>query len=48
VVRDQEEQRWTKCETVLALRGSTTVKVELPLDRPQGRSEPIKGREFVG
>ena len=48
VVRDQEEQRWTKCETVLALPGSATVTVELPLDRPQGRSEPIKGREFVG
>jgi hypothetical protein len=49
VVRDQEEQRWTKCETVLALPGSATVTVELPLDRrPFGRSEPIKGREFVG
>jgi hypothetical protein len=33
VVRDQEEQRWTKCETVLALPGSATVKVEL-LDVP--------------
>ena len=33
VVRDQEEQRWITCETVLALRGSTTVKVEL-LDVP--------------
>ena len=29
VVRDQEEQRWTKCETVLALPGSATVRVEL-------------------
>jgi hypothetical protein len=29
VVRDQEEQRWTKCETVLALPGSPTVTVEL-------------------
>jgi hypothetical protein len=29
VIRDQEEQRWTKCETVLALPGSATVKVEL-------------------
>jgi hypothetical protein len=29
VIRDQEEQRWTRCETVLALPGSTTVKVEL-------------------
>ena len=33
VVRDQEEQRWITCETVLALRGSATVKVEL-LDVP--------------
>jgi hypothetical protein len=33
VVRDQEEQRWVTCETVLALRGSATVKVEL-LDVP--------------
>jgi hypothetical protein len=49
LVRDQEEQRWTKCETVLALPGSATVTVELPLDRrPYGRGEPIKGREFVG
>ena len=29
VIRDQEEQRWTKCETVLALPGSATVRVEL-------------------
>ena len=29
VVRDQEEQRWITCETVLALPGSATVKVEL-------------------
>jgi hypothetical protein len=29
VVRDQEEQRWTKCETVLALPGSAKVKVEV-------------------
>jgi hypothetical protein len=31
VVRDREEQRWTTCETVLALPGSATatVKVEL-------------------
>jgi hypothetical protein len=36
VVRDQEEQRWTKCETVLALPGSATVKVEL-VDRLEGR-----------
>jgi hypothetical protein len=49
VVRDQVEQRWTKCETVLALPGSATVTVELPLDRRSyGRGEPIKGREFVG
>ena len=33
VVRDQEEQRWVTCETVLALPGSATVKVEL-LDVP--------------
>jgi hypothetical protein len=36
VVRDQEEQRWTKCETVLALPGSATVKVEL-VDLFEGR-----------
>jgi hypothetical protein len=29
VVRDREEQRWTTCETVLALPGSATAKVEL-------------------
>ena len=29
VIRDQEEQRWTKCKTVLALPGSATVRVEL-------------------
>jgi uncharacterized lipoprotein YbaY len=29
VVRDQEEQRWITCETVLALPGSARVKVEL-------------------
>ena len=29
VVRDQEEQRWTRSETVLALPGSATVKVEV-------------------
>jgi hypothetical protein len=29
VLRDREEQRWTTCETVLALPGSATVKVEL-------------------
>jgi hypothetical protein len=29
VVRDQEEQRWITCETVVALPGSATVKVEL-------------------
>jgi hypothetical protein len=29
VVRDREEQRWITCETVLALPGSATVKVEL-------------------
>jgi uncharacterized lipoprotein YbaY len=29
VMRDQEEQRWITSETVLALPGSTTVKVEL-------------------
>jgi hypothetical protein len=29
VIRDQEGQRWITCETVLALRGSTTVRVEL-------------------
>ena len=28
-VRDQEEQRWTRSETVLALPGSATVKVEV-------------------
>ena len=27
VVRDQEEQRWTTCETVLALPGSATVRL---------------------
>jgi hypothetical protein len=29
VLRDQEEQRRTTCETVLPLRGSAIVKVEL-------------------
>jgi hypothetical protein len=29
VVRDQEEQRWIACETVLALPGLATVRVEL-------------------
>jgi hypothetical protein len=29
VVRDREEQRWIMCETVLALPGAATVKVEL-------------------
>jgi len=29
VLRDQEEQRWITCETVLALPGSAIVKVEL-------------------
>ena len=29
VIRDQEQQRWTKCETVLELPGSATVRVEL-------------------
>jgi hypothetical protein len=29
VLRDQEEQRWATCETVLALPGAATVKVEL-------------------
>src|SRR5262249_40870500 len=29
VVRDREEQRWITCETLLALPGSPTVKVEL-------------------
>jgi hypothetical protein len=29
VVRDQEEQRWITCETLVALPGSATVKVEL-------------------
>jgi hypothetical protein len=29
VVRDQEEQRWTNCTTVLTLPASATVKVEL-------------------
>jgi hypothetical protein len=29
VIRDQEEQRWITCETVLALRGPATVRVEL-------------------
>ena len=49
VVRDQEEQRWTKCETVLALPGSAKVTVELPVGRrPLGRGEQLKGREFVG
>jgi hypothetical protein len=33
VVRDQEEQRWVTCETMLSLRGPATVKVEL-LDVP--------------
>jgi hypothetical protein len=31
VVRDQEEQRWTRSETVLALPGSATVKVKVEL-----------------
>jgi len=26
-VRDREEQRWTTCETVLALPGSATVRL---------------------
>jgi hypothetical protein len=29
VVRDREEQRWITCETLLALPGSATVRVEL-------------------
>jgi hypothetical protein len=29
VLRDQEQQRWTTCQTVLALPGSATVKVEV-------------------
>lgn len=29
VVRDREEQRWISSQTVLALAGSATVKVEL-------------------
>jgi len=29
VIRDQEVQRWTRSETVLALPGSATVTVEL-------------------
>jgi hypothetical protein len=29
VVRDREEQRWITCETVRALPGSATVKLEL-------------------
>ena len=29
VLRDREEQRWTASETVLALPGSATVKVEV-------------------
>jgi len=33
VLRDREEQRWITSETVLALRGSVMVKVEL-LDGP--------------
>jgi hypothetical protein len=36
VVRDREEQRWITCETVLALPGSATVKVEL-VDLLEGR-----------
>jgi hypothetical protein len=36
VLRDQEEQRWITCETVLALPGSATVKVEL-VDLLEGR-----------
>jgi hypothetical protein len=34
--REREEQRWITCETVLALPGSATVKVEL-VDRLEGR-----------
>jgi hypothetical protein len=34
--REQEEQRWITCETVLALPGSATVKVQL-VDRLEGR-----------
>ena len=33
VLRDREEQRWAKSETVLLLPGSAVVKVEI-LDRP--------------
>jgi hypothetical protein len=29
VLCDQEEQRWAACETLLALPGSATVKVDL-------------------
>jgi hypothetical protein len=36
VLRDQEEQRWITCETVLALPGSAIVKVEL-VDLLEGR-----------
>jgi hypothetical protein len=36
VLRDQEEQRWITCETLLALPGSATVKVEL-VDLLEGR-----------
>jgi hypothetical protein len=38
VVRDQEDQRWITCETVLALRGSATVKVEL-CEAPQFKAQ---------
>jgi hypothetical protein len=33
--REREQQRWITCETVLALPGSATVKVEL-VDRSEG------------
>ncbi len=41
VIRDQEEQRWTKCETVLALPRSATVKVEL-LDASFAPGSPVR------
>lgn len=44
VLRDQEEQRWITCKTVLALPGSTTVKVELlgPVD-----ARHVKGADVL-
>ncbi len=43
VVRDQEEQQWTRCETVLALPRSATVTVEL-LDASFAPGSPVRPR----